>query len=535
MKQGILRRISLEEVNSEGLETDATIGEATEAEADPDTTDDTPADETNALPEDSEQTDAAQEPEEALADQKIEYPEIGNLEVDKVAKQLAQDEAERDERTQDALRAADTLNEALEGLRAEVARTGTLSAWNAKQGAALLTKVRAEVGFDTPAPSWAMEDYGRFGPTDAAVALETFRDTFQAILRAVLAATQTALVWLKKAFLGFFPSVKRELALTVSLTNEILQLRGSDEGGALQAYRATVVLDDAHYVALPGHKRALTVMNKQPGEYTLPEVNAKHQPTGAQRETTWPSALHDILLVAQQHRAYQAQITPALAESFSSYLTTALAPEPGQDKVGVLSFDPKALLQPGYYESGAVSPMGPLKGCEFFVNDFFLGSFKVVTRLSVREAHNVDDSMEAIGDWYTAVTSDTSSVTDGWMAFLPTAVLKEASSVVMSIEQELLLYEKTVDKICSVEEKLKKMALQATEAIDRAERDFLETGATNRWRSEVLTTGLRAINCVVGNTNRALYDHATRAQQCCQAWNIYLAEILAKEKKLLAA
>lgn len=468
------------------------------------------------------------EDDAALEDKPIEFPEIGNLEIDKVHDELMDEADERNQRVGDALSASSSLNTAVEALRSAYQREGRVSPAFAATVSQGLHDLRQNLGFNDSKPVFSLEEYGRDNAADVRAALESIGTTLRDIWRAVVRAMETAMAWLKKAFIAFFIGVEHDLKRTKEVSEAIIKQR---KNGKLQELRANGVNDDEHYVSLPARKTLLTYKGKLPGDFVVPAY-VDGQPTPNRRAYSWEESFAMLLELAKQHHAFNKEINPALVKRFESLMTKIKLGEP-VDTEPPIPFNAFGFVMHGYYDCRNIGELQPLPNCAIVANDFFLGSVRFGARANTGNPLTLLDSLKAISDW--GVTRERSSVevADSWMPFLETPVLQKTSEKVVEICHELIAYRDTTEKMEAIQESFKKIAVAGAAWSEKMPSDFLDKNSSNGWRGEYMTQALRAINTIVANQNAGVFAYASFINEAVRAWNSYLKEIYLKENQLV--
>lgn len=510
MKRSFISRIAAlegleEDSPEEGLDTDQVIDEDEDKEGDAE-----PAD---------------------PADEAIEYPDVGNLEVDEVHDQLTAEHDARQERVRVALDATEPLNRAMEALLAVHIRDGRINPELAKSAAITLEHFRARVGFTEPSKFVALENYCGFTARQSSIALEAIMETLSNIWKAVVTAIEMALAWLKKAFIKFFVGVERDTDATKSLTQSILTQRKKPK---FEQMLATSAIDQEHYVAIKYHQFALTFNGKQPGQYHIPVYGTDGKPVPNTMVTpTWPEAMGHLLELVETHAKIDSVTGKYLVKGFTAVNTAIQNGTVDKLPKSIDGVNTYGLLPSGYMLTDDKAGMTELPNFIFLKNDFYISGFFITHRIYPSACTTLEDQLISLGGWQVVWSVPTLKESDGWMRNLLTDELKETSEVVVKIENTLLDCEKTLDKLQHVQDEFKKMAAAAANWSSKMPADHMDKSSANGWRGSTITLLIRAINGVVANANSHLYQCSSRVHLVCRAWNVYLKEIYLKETEMM--
>jgi hypothetical protein len=545
MKVKLFSRIALEanedeQAAEDGLNTNVVIDES-------------PVSSEDAPVEDAGAADEAPAEEVDPADAEIEYPDVGNLEVDKVSEVIAEDEEDdRQAQVADALAATSQLNAAVEAMRLVIAREGRLNPVMASNASAVLEYNRERLGFRDTRPKFAMENYCGFTQKQSVLALEGYVETIRHAWAAIITAIKNALTWLKKAFVAFFVGTARNMKNTTELTNAILKVRKDSRYTGIMGKAASgnnakgdgaaapsQLIDKEHYVSLDVQKRFLSFNGKLPGsgeglpsQYRYPVYDANgNAVTGSVVVPTFTQAFENLLGLVSTHSNYPILLNDAMIKQLEEVAGCIERDLPLPNVP--IAINPILLGKSDWFFSTKSDVLDAVPGAGFIVNGFFLGSFQVERRINLSANLNVTDSMINLGVWATRVADSRVAAGDGWMRYLDTTELVSASATVMNLGHELLAYEKTLDVMTAMQERFKELAVKAAATAGSMPADFFDKTSANGWRGETVTQLMRALNSIVLNVNLSLFQYASRANASCSAWNTYLKEILDKETQLV--
>lgn len=517
-----------EDAPDENLDTDQTITE----------------DENGNPPEDNSgdtETDPAEDDEVDPADEPIIFPEVGNLNVDKVAEVL-DEESTRKDVTDEAIEEAGVLTAAVEAMAEQMHSNGTLSVAMLNLANAVYSGAKNRLGApEETYKSFGLESFERnykLSPTvknRSRVALEGLGSMINSVWQAVVKAIQRAIDWVRNLFSGFFKAAGRSKKTTQDTMSAILKIRNTPR---YEDYLKKTSIDKTAYVTLtPDKHKYLTIDGKDPSEVKTTYTDMKSQ------RAVYDGAPNDYL-GAFEHLAGLAKTHENYPKVFSKQFTddvTAICKDlsDNKDLDQRPSFcDLGQLFQKGYL----VVPTGQTylgktpaaQDMVYLVNQNYLGDLHIFNYVCPFDLTNYAQTIHYLTEWKFEVNVKADSVSTGAMPYMDTEYMKACNQKVIEINNILDKYELTLDVMTDFQARLKKLAEEMV--IDSTEflKETTTNGTSQKGRAQIYLDLSKMVNNIVSNINTGLVKVATHLGQVCAAWNAYLKEVLAKEKMIVA-
>lgn len=494
-------------------------------------------------------TDTADPPtddnEELGADEPIIFPEVGNLNVDKVAEVL-DEEGGRKEMTDDAIEETRTLVAAVEAMQEQIRHNETLSPAMLHLTEAIFKGANARLGAPvTTVKSLSLEGFeDRYNkrPTvrnRSQIALEGFGNAIKTVWEAIIKAIQRAIDWVRKIFSGFFKAAERSKKTTQELMTAILKVRSSPR---FDNYINKTSIDEGNYVTLtPDKQKYLSIDGKNPNEVKIDvPCGTPAKPVFGFKQSNKPLPYIDhfdrLINLAKSHENYPVIFGKDFIAQVSD-LCNKLSKKEDISTVGV--FGSLEILPPA--EEVFVFSGQPYKGKiptdpknAFLICSGYLGDLVTYNEVNLVAPSNCVDSIDKLSVWKSEVLTATNGGTDGAMPFMKTDDLKACTAKVVELNNVLDKFDGTVDKMVAFQGSMKKLAEEMViDSVDFQKVDGAPDPA-NTSRSQILLDLSKMINNVISNINVSLVKIATHLGQVCSSWNAYLKEVLNKEKPLVA-
>lgn len=500
-------------------------------EATPDA--DTPEDKVDPLnPEDTE-VDGEVDP-----DAPIEYPDLGNLNVDNVDEKLKDDQEERDEAIKDASEEMQDLNATMEAMIESMRSHGHLTPAIASLAEKRLVRAKTRLEFKNTSSGFSLENFkGDTLKSESMLALEGFRDTISSIFEAIVRTIAAAFAFLRKMFREFLFGVKKSKEITKKRTEQLLKLRESkDYANAVK----NNIDNQKHYVALPIYQRSLSINGVQPGSKNSEGAKITINKNG--RESAWavgvnyPEAMRSILEITQMHKAFAD--TFGNADEFSNKIDaiTKYSLDFKPIEVTLPIIDYRKFTPNNYLETDKSTPDFKLDSEQtLYSSTEHLGDIRVFS-ICVNDQTS-DDFLKAtseISRWKFRVDIKPGFSGDGWLRNLETDEIKETSKIVIEIEDALLDFEKTLDKLKSFESSLESISRNvrnhtASSPISAA----IAASQEAAHRQVILDLVIGALTSIKENIAQPLKNLAESSHNVCGGWNAYLGAIYKKEYYLV--
>jgi hypothetical protein len=458
----------------------------------------------------------------------IALPVEGDLNVDKVfeAEQLQEMQDFRDNVTQ-AVISVEALTFVKSFIADKVIANESLSAQLGKSVHNFLLSHKKQLGMPDAKNSFSMESFKSNDIDKVAatkVALEDFKSTIKQIWDAIVKAVVAAIAWLKKAFERFFINLKAIRQTTTDLTDTILKQRNSEnfkkrkQGfNDLDKY----VQMTTHY-NLPSLKKLLTCEGEQPGNYLLDIFKDNGSHSSGKTTVTYEEAFETILDLVKSHSSYDKVFNTDFINEIKEIKKCIDEGTEIKSKVPVINC--LELFSKNVHMSNDIVGLIPKEGNSLFVEEGYLGDFMVVNELNISTPRTTLDSLDIISNWSTEIYEKRISLSNNWLKMLTNEEITDGSKVIIEIESELMLYEKTIDKMENIQKQLEKIlsAPIAEKKLDEENNDSLLIFA-------------KAISSIITNINKPLMEFSVRGRNVCIAWNEYLKQMYLKEKELVNA
>jgi hypothetical protein len=516
----------------EGLE-DQTSTESTDTPVVPAETDPVVPTETTDPLIPTDPVDATLEPIEDPVedpDKPIEFPDIGNLNVDLVSKELASQQEERDEAIKEATEEAKNIAGTMEALCESFRLNGSVSPALTKLTNQILANAKETCSVGAKTTLFALEKHSSDGKSvEFKVVLEGFASSLAAIWKAILRAIAASFAWLKKAFHDFFFSIKQTKEKTIFLTKEILKLRAMP---AFIASRELGIDNDAHYVNIPTDIRMLSINGVQPGWTNVPGAKIDlFQNSSAllkkEKTTTYPEAYDRVADLMKLHKVFETSF--GVPDNFVNKLQAIIDAFFDNKKLQIPLpiVDTDAFIPENSFVSKKHPTGNELKDYEFYICKDFLGDASFTMMSAAKPAATVKESLTDLGNWNIDFSGTNSFTSNGWLRFLHNDEIKESSASVVKIEDELLEFEKTVARL---EELQKKIDALGESVVHRATNSDFDPAA---YETTVIPAVIASLNSVKDAIANILPYLGQRGHRTCTAWNNYLVATYKKEYMLV--
>ena len=535
MSRFSIARFAMEsdDTSDEHLDTDQTITE----------------DENGNPPEDNSDGAEIDPPEDDTdpADEPIIFPEVGNLNVDKVAEVL-DEENSRKEVTDEAIDEAGTLTAAVEAMSEQMHNNGTLSVAMLNLANAVYTGAKNRLGApEEKYKSFGLESFEnnyKLSPTvknRSRVALEGFGDMIKTVWDAVVKAIQRAIDWVRNLFSGFFKAAGRSKKVTQDTMSAILKIRNTPR---YEDYLKKTAIDKTAYVTLPPDKhKFLTIDGKDPAEvktvYSITNTQNKADLGKAVYNGTpndYLAAFEVLVGLAKTHENYSKVFNKQFTDEVIA-ICKDLSDNKDLDSRPAFG-DLTQLPQKGGLFVGhgqAYLDMTPAsEDMAYMVNLNYLGDLHIFNYVCPFNLTNYAQSINYLSQWKFEVKVKSNSASMGAMPYMDTDYMKACNQKVLELNNTLDKFDLTLDAMTDFQERLKKLAQEMV--IDSTEflKETTTNGTSQKGRAQIYLDLSKMVNNVVSNINTGLVKVATHLGQVCAAWNAYLKEVLAKEKMIVA-
>lgn len=518
-----------EDTTDENLDTDQVITEDENGEIAQNDPDDDP----EATATDDTDTDPADEP--------IIFPEIGNLNVDKVAEVLDNEDT-RKEVTDDAIEEQRTLTAAVEAFSEQMRLNGTLSPAMLSLAEALHKGAKHRLGApDDTCKGIGLEGFEKthqLRPTvknRSQIALEGFGTMIKSVWEAVVKAIQRAIDWVRGLFSGFFKAAGRSKKITQDTMSAILKIRNTPR---YDDYLKKTEINKTHYVTLtPDKHKFLTIDGKDPSEVKTVYYDVSKKETIYDGEPNDYLGAFDLLVgLAKTHdnypKVFDKNFTSAVVD-----ICKKLSDDVDMDAVPAFC-ELTPLIPNGYMIIGpGVTYMGMTPSVDdmaFMVNQNYLGDLYIFNQMYPYPMKNYASTIHYLSEWKFEVKTNSNSASNGAMPYMDTDTLKACNQKVLELNNVLDKFELTLDNMTEFHARLKKIAEEMV--VDSTEflKETTTNGTSQKGRSQIYLDLSKMVNNVVSNINVSLVKIATHLGQVCAAWNAYLKEVLMKEQKVVA-
>lgn len=516
-----------EDGSTDNLDTDQTITEDENGEPVDNDNEDTGAE----IPE--EDTDPADEP--------IIFPEVGNLNVDKVAEVLDEEETRKDV-TDEAIEETRTLTAAAEAFKEQINSNGTLSVAMLNLADAIYSGAKNRLGApEEMHRGFALESFQenhKLSPTvknRSRIALEGFGNMIKTVWEAIVKAIQRAIDWVRNLFSGFFKAAGRSKKVTQDTMSAILKIRNTPR---YDDYLKKTAIDKTNYVTLtPDKHKYLTIDGKDPIEVKTVYTDLKSQRAVYNGEPNdYLGAFEQLLGLAKTHENYSKVFSKEFTDAVVSICKDL---SDNKDLDSHPSFcDPGLLPQKGFLILGhGDTYLGKTPADQdmvYLVNQNYLGDLHIFNYVCPFNLTNYSQTINYLTKWKTEANVKANSASAGAMPYMDTEYMKACNQKVLEINNTLDKFELTLDSMTDFHGRLKKLAEQMV--IDSAQflKEQTTNGTSQKGRSQIYLDLSAMINNVVSNINTSLVKIATHLGQVCAAWNAYLKEVLMKEQKIVA-
>lgn len=484
-------------------------------------------------------------------DKDIVFPDVGNLNVDKVAEVL-DEESERKEQVDDAIEENRTLAAAVEAFADSMRLNGGAATASMVQlGDSVLKGAKARLGHHETSSGFAMEGFRekhQMRPTLAnrcTVALESFGNFFKEVWEAIVKAIQRAIDWIKNVFRGFFGTVERSSKTTKELTSAIIKNRNTPRWREYEKSAVGLL----EYVTLSTDKKRFLTLYGQLPENAIVEIysmkaSAPIEVVGAARNNNGGGITSEMMFerlfaLSQIHEKYP----QTFGDDFIKNLSEAC------DKLGkketLANIPPLTIIHNVFPDNPNLTffmnsttykgktPAKPENA--MYASELYLGDLKIFNEVQLFPAKNFEESVTVLGEWkFEAVTGGSEAQFDGWMPYMSDDNLKEFSENFIGLNRNLDSFEKTVDKMENFHSKLKKLAEEMVVNSTKHLQEQADANSPTNGRSQMFLDISKMINNVISNINVSLLKYSTHLAQVTIAWNAYLKEVYDKEKKITA-
>lgn len=461
----------------------------------------------------------------------IVIPDVGNQEVDRISEEVEAKQKDISDNVDGALSEADRLLTAMEHLTL-LQKSGGYNEQYALQLQQGLVGVKTRLGFNNPQHGLAIES---FQSTEGyTYSQESMAQMLRTIWTAFLNAMKRFIELAKKAIKEYLSLNRRELARTRSLAKLVLDQREaqrrSDKSGGSQdrLQKALAFADLNNFVSLPVAKRLLTYMGKQPGDYEVPEVKSR-QLTNDGAPSTYTQEFERLLRLAKTHEL----ILEKFGHDF--VIETLKAAESIMEGKPITATSGDALAQMKIFPADAFISTQDIDGLPrknptdvYLVQDFLLGSFRVVHCFPAHIPVGPIDSLTTVANWRAVLQANNEGANDSSLRRLTDTEVKEGSLAAIKMAEELFKYEgtlKTLEQLQKQTEKTTQVMSQIAEKRAQEEPEIYNE----------INLCIKAINAVVTNVNATLVQYPQRMFGILYAWNQYLQATYVTEKKLIAS